>query len=77
MPRHGIAVAWVHEKLLHLCPTPCNIIDCSPLGSSVHEILQARILELAAMLSCRGSFGPRDQSPVSFISYIGRWVVYI
>ena len=27
------------------CPTLCNPIDCSPLGSSVHEIFQARILE--------------------------------
>ena len=77
MPRSEIAVACVPEKLLHLCPTPCNLMDCSTLGSSVHEILQARILELVAILSCRGSLGPRDQSPVSLISYIGRWVVYI
>ena len=27
------------------CPTLCNPIDCSPLGSSVHEIFPARILE--------------------------------
>ena len=29
-----------------LCPTPCDPMDCSPLGSSVHGIFQARILEL-------------------------------
>ena len=27
------------------CPSPCNPMDCSPSGSSVHGILQARILE--------------------------------
>ena len=29
----------------HSCPTLCNLLDCSPPGSSVHGILQARILE--------------------------------
>ena len=37
-------------------------MDCSPPGSSVHGILQARILEWAAMLSSRGSSWPRDQT---------------
>ena len=31
-----------------LCPTLCDPMDCSPPGSSVHEILQARILEWIA-----------------------------
>jgi len=31
------------------CPALCNPIDCSPPGSSVHEIFQARILELVAL----------------------------
>ena len=35
-------------------------MDCSPLGSSVHGILQARILKWVAMPSSRGSFQPRD-----------------
>ena len=39
--------------------------DCSPLGSSVHGILQARILEWVAMPSSRASSQPRDQTPVS------------
>ena len=38
-------VACVHAKSLQLCLTLCNPMDCSPLGSSVHGILQARILE--------------------------------
>ena len=32
----------MHAKLLQLCPTLCNPLDCSPPGSSVHRILQAR-----------------------------------
>ena len=40
-------------------------MDCSPLGSSVHEILQARILEWIAMPFSRGSFQPKDWTHVS------------
>ena len=35
----------------HSCVTLCNPMDCSPLGSSVHGILQARILEWVAICS--------------------------
>ena len=38
-----------------LCPTLCNPIDCSPPGSSVHGILQARILEWVTIPFSRGS----------------------
>ena len=47
------------------CPTLCDPMDCSPPGSSVHGILQARILEQVAMPSSRGSSQPRDQTQVS------------
>ena len=47
------------------CPTLCNPMDCSPTGSSVHGILQARILEWVAMPSPRGSSPSRDQTQVS------------
>ena len=47
------------------CPTLCNPVDCSPPGSSVGGILQARILEWVAMPSSRGSSQPRDQTQVS------------
>ena len=40
------------------------------------EILQARILEWVAMPSSRGSSRPRDRTHVSYISCIGRWVLY-
>ena len=43
-------------KSLQLCPTLCDAVDCSPPGSSVHRILQARILEWVAISSSRGSF---------------------
>ena len=38
------------------CPTLCNPMDCSPPGSSVLGILQARILDWVAMSSSRGIF---------------------
>ena len=44
-----------------------------PPGSSVHGILQARILELVAISFSRGSFQPRDQT---CISYIERWIFF-
>ena len=50
--------------------TPWN---CSLPGSSVHGILQARILELVAMPSSRGSSQFRDQTCISCVSCTGRW----
>ena len=41
------------------CQTLCDPLDCSPPGSSVHGILQARIMEWVAMPSSRGSSQPR------------------
>ena len=38
-----------YAKSLQLCLTLCDPMDCSPPGSSVHGILQARILEWIAM----------------------------
>ena len=45
--------ACMHFKSLQLCPTLCNPTDCSPTGSSVHRIGQARILGYAAVPSCK------------------------
>ena len=42
------------------CPTRCDPMDCGPPGSSVHGILQARILEWIAIPFSRGSSRPRD-----------------
>ena len=54
-------------------PTLCDPMDCCLLGSSVHGIFQARILEWVAISSARGSFQVRDQTCVSCI---GRWILY-
>ena len=65
----------VHTKSLQSCPTLCDPIDCSPPGSSVHGILQARILEWVAISFSRGFSRPRDRICVSYISCRdGRWV---
>ena len=58
----------VRVKSLKLCPTVCNPLDCSLSGSSVHGILQARILEWVAISFSRGSSRPRDQTRVSHIA---------
>ena len=51
------------------CPNLCPLMDCNLPGSSVHGILQARILEWnwVAISSSRESFQPRDQTCVSCI----------
>ena len=46
----------------------CVPLDCSPPGSSVHGILQARILEWVVIPFSRGSSWPRDRTPVSCIA---------
>ena len=49
---------------------------CSPPGSSIHVILQARILEWGASFYSRGSSQPRDQTCVSCVSCFGRQILY-
>ena len=55
------------------CPTLCDPVDCSPPGSSVLGILQARRLEWVAISISRGSSWPRYGTQVSCI---GRQVLY-
>ena len=57
-------------------PTLCKPLDCSPPDSSVHGILQARILEQVVMPSSRGSSQLRDRTCVSCVSCIGRQVLH-
>ena len=67
--------------VIQSCLTLCDSMDCSLPGSSVHRILQVRILEWVAMPSSGGSSQPRDQNQVSYIvdrffyhlSYPGTW----
>ena len=50
------------------CPTLCDPMVCCPPGSSVHGILQARILEWVVISFFRGSSQPRDQTEVLYIA---------
>ena len=63
-------------KLLQSCLTLCNPVDCSPPVSSVHGILQARILKWIATPSSKGSSQPRDQTCISYVSCTGMWALY-
>ena len=65
----------VHAKSLQQCLTLCKPMDCNPPSSSVHGILQARILEWAT-LPFPGSSRPRHQTRVSHVSFIGSRVLY-
>ena len=57
----------VCAKSAQSCPTLCVPIDCSLLGSSVHGILQAKMLEWVAIPSSRDRFNPgiKPESPTS------------
>ena len=61
---HNFKVVFVTQ----LCPDLCDPMDCSPPGSSVHGILQARILEWVAISFFCRSFWPRDWARVSSIA---------
>ena len=72
---------YVHAQLLQSFLTLCDHMDCSPPGSTVHGVLQARILEWVAVPFSRGSSWPRDWTQVSCISCIAgefftRWVTW-
>ena len=56
------------SEVAQSCPTLCDPVDCSLPGSSVHGILQARVLEWAAISFSRGSSQPRDRTQVSRIA---------
>ena len=64
------------DKSLQSCPSLSDPMGCSPLGSSIHGILQARIPEQVAISSSRGSSRPRDQTHISCFSGIGRKILY-
>ena len=64
--------SWVSQPVnfpcMCVCMTLCGPVVCSPAGSSVHGILQARILEWVAMPFSRGSSPPRDQTRASCVA---------
>ena len=56
------------SEVAQSCLTLCDPMDCSPPGSSVHGISQARILEWGAIAFSRGFSRPRDRTQVSGIA---------
>ena len=73
----GLPALWVdslsaepqsESEVAQSCPTLCDPVDCILPGSSVHGILQARILEWVAISFSRGSSPPRDKTQVSHIA---------
>ena len=68
-------VLYVYAKSLQSYRTLCNPMDCSPPGSSVHGIFQARIQEWGTLTPSRGSSRPRDQTCISYVSCIGRQIL--
>ena len=51
------------SEVAQLCPTLCDPMDCSPPGSSVHGIFQARVLEWVAISFSRGIFLTQGSNP--------------
>ena len=65
--RSGMNLKLKFMMLMAVC-SQSQIMGCSPAGSSVHGILQARLLEWVTMPSSRGSSQPRVQTRVSCIA---------
>ena len=68
--------ACLLTKLLQLCPTLCNPMNHSKPDSPVHGILQARKLKQVATPSYKGPSQPKDRTDISYVSCIGRQVLY-
>ena len=63
-----IKYSFQKGEVAQSCPTLCDPMDCSPPGSSIHGLLQARILERPAVSFSSGSSWPRDRTRVSCIA---------
>ena len=72
--KNQIFAGCIYAKLLQLCPTLCHAMDHSPLGSSDHGLLQARMLEWVAMPSSRGIFPTQGLNPC--LLCLLHWVLY-
>ena len=66
----------VHCSVALSCLTLCDPMDCSLPGSSVHGIYQVGILEQVAISYSRKSSRPRNQTRISCVSCISRWILY-
>ena len=70
-----LCVCCVCAKSLQSCLTLCDQMDCLP-GASVHGIPQARIQERVVIFFSRGCSWPKNRTHISYISCVGRWVLY-
>ena len=79
---HGVAKSWTATEHILLfvgllrVVSNCDPMDCSPPGSSIHGILQARILEWVSMPSSKGSSQPRDQN-MGLFHLLHCWVFFL
>ena len=71
-PTSSLSIHWLMDTVffhvLAIVNSAPDRMDCSPPGSSVHEILQARIPEWVAIPYSRGSSQPRDWTQVSLVA---------
>ena len=67
LPIKGLIITMSYDKVTQSCLSLCNPMDCNLPVSSVHGILQTRVLEWIAMPFSRASFQPRDGTLVSYI----------
>ena len=80
-PQTSVCVCEVAQS----CPALCDPMDCSPPGSSVHGILQARILEWVAISfsrgssqqTCRSYFGVWGRCKKSFLMFLEVYVFHL
>ena len=73
LPRSKKKYVCFRAKSLQLCLMFCNPMDCSPPGSSVHGIIQSRLLEWVAIPFSRGSSWLRDGTRVAYAFCTGRF----
>ena len=72
----GSHLQTLHSMRAQSHPPLCGPMDGNPPGSSVHGIFQARILVWVAISYPRGSSRPRNQTYISYISCVGRQILY-
>ena len=70
------SIRSICAKSLQSCLTLCDPMDCSPPGSSVHGILQKRILEWVTIYFSRGSSLPSNWTHVSSVQFSRSVVSY-
>ena len=72
LPDTNLNCPWMHAQLPQSCPTLCDPMDHGPTVSSVHGILQARILEWGAIFSSWGVF-PTQGSNLCLLWLLQWW----